>query len=275
MESNLAADRFRFQSRPDRFPGTFASGLRSATTRGLIDLEETMQSTKFGLLAAVAAAALVAGTALAQEKSMGGQGPSAPSNSELQSGAKSEKTEKKATQSPATQGSGSTAQSPQAPGGTQVQSGSEAPRGQAQDKEMTKSSGKDTQSPRGQAQDMKSKDVQQRPSQTQGTQQRPGQAQDSKTTDNKASVQLNQEQRTKISSTIKQSNVNLRKVSRSEVNFTINVGAVVPRTVNLVALPAPIIAVVPQYRGYLYIVVDDQLLIIHPQTYEIVAVIAV
>jgi len=36
---------------------------------------------------------------------------------------------------------------------------------------------------------------------------------------------------------------------------------------------APIVAIVPQFRGYLYIIVDDQLLIIHPTTYEIVAVL--
>jgi hypothetical protein len=86
-------------------------------------------------------------------------------------------------------------------------------------------------------------------------------------------VQINEQQRTKISQTIKQQNVNLRRVSRSDVSFTINVGAVVPRSVNLVVLPAPLIAIVPQFRGYLYIVVDNQLLIIHPQTYEIVAVL--
>jgi hypothetical protein len=48
---------------------------------------------------------------------------------------------------------------------------------------------------------------------------------------------------------------------------------VVPRTVELAPLPAPILAVVPAYRGYLYIVVGDDLLIVHPRTYEIVAVI--
>ena len=85
-------------------------------------------------------------------------------------------------------------------------------------------------------------------------------------------AQLSETQRTQISTTIsKQSN--LRRVERNSVNFTINVGAVVPRTVNLVALPAPIVAVVPAYRGYLYIVVGDDLLIVHPRTYEIVAVI--
>jgi hypothetical protein len=89
---------------------------------------------------------------------------------------------------------------------------------------------------------------------------------------NEKPAQLTEQDRTKISTTIsKQSN--LRRVERTKINFTINVGAVVPRTVNLAPLPAPILAVVPAYRGYLYIVVGDDLLIVHPRTYEIVAVI--
>jgi hypothetical protein len=86
-------------------------------------------------------------------------------------------------------------------------------------------------------------------------------------------VQLSSEQRTKISTTLQQKDVNLKRVERTSINFNINVGAVVPRTIGLVPLPAPIIAVVPAFRGYLYIVVGDDLLIIHPRTYEIVAVI--
>jgi len=85
-------------------------------------------------------------------------------------------------------------------------------------------------------------------------------------------AQLSEQQRTQISTTIsKQSN--LRRVERNSINFTINVGAVVPRTVNLAPLPGPILTLVPAYRGYLYIVVGNDLLIVHPRTYEIVAVI--
>jgi hypothetical protein len=85
-------------------------------------------------------------------------------------------------------------------------------------------------------------------------------------------TQLSEQQRTQISTTIsKQSN--LRRVERNSINFTINVGAVVPRTVNLAPLPGPILTLVPAYRGYLYILVGNDLLIVHPRTYEIVAVI--
>jgi hypothetical protein len=67
--------------------------------------------------------------------------------------------------------------------------------------------------------------------------------------------------------------VNLRRVERTRINFNITVGAVIPRSFELYPLPAPIVAVVPAYRGFLYIVVGDDLLIVHPTTYEIVAVI--
>jgi hypothetical protein len=114
---------------------------------------------------------------------------------------------------------------------------------------------------------------------------RPGQAQqpsgdakkqqstESKPGSTEKAAQLSSEQRTKISSTIKSKDVNLKRVERTNINFNINVGTVVPRTIGLVPLPAPIVAVVPAYRGYLYIVVGDDLLIVHPSTYEIVAVI--
>jgi hypothetical protein len=220
-------------------------------------LEETMKLTKHGLLAAVAATALVAGAgAFAQ------QSPSAPSGSGIQSGSQMEKQENKAPgaaqtqQKPEPRGQAQDmkpGQAQQAPSGSQLQSGSEGTRGGQKAGEAKK----DMQ-PGGSkaAQDTKPGDSKA--------------AQDSKS-DSK-SVQINSEQRTKISQTIKQQS-NLKRVSRSEVNFTINVGTVVPRTVGLVVLPAPIVAIVPQFRGYLYIVVDDQLLIVHPSTYEIVMVL--
>ena len=231
-----------------------------------------MKLTKHGLLAAVAATALVAGAgAFAQ------QSPSAPSGSEIQSGAKADaKAEKKTTTQAPMKDSGATAQ-----GGAKVEGKTEA---QAPGTQTQKPDAK--KEPRGQVQqqqqDMKPGQAQQKPGAKEpGQAQQPGQAQpgakqeSGAKTDAKAdakSVELNSEQRTKVSQTIKQQ-TNLKRVSRTEVNFTINVGTVVPRTVGFVVLPAPIIAIVPQFRGYLYVVVDDQLLIIHPTTYEIVMIL--
>jgi hypothetical protein len=233
-----------------------------------------MKSMKHGLLAAVATTALVVGAgAFAQS-------PSAPSNSELQSGenadAKAEKNKVDA-KADAKADTMTNAQTPMKDSGASAQGGTKV-----EGKAQVQDSKQDSQ-PRGQAQETK------QPSQTQRDAQpgsKPSQAQDSKKTDSKTSVQtesktsgssgsvqLDEQQRSKISMTLKQKDVNVRRVSRSEINFTINVGAAVPRTVTLYPLPAPIVAVVPAYRGYLYIVVDDQMLIIHPRTYEIVAVI--
>jgi hypothetical protein len=84
-----------------------------------------------------------------------------------------------------------------------------------------------------------------------------------------AGASLTTEQRTKIKTTIKQTNV--RPVTN--VNFTISVGAVVPRTVELHPLPPAIIEIYPAWRGYRFVLVGDEIVIIEPSTYRIVAVI--
>jgi hypothetical protein len=85
-------------------------------------------------------------------------------------------------------------------------------------------------------------------------------------------AQLSETQRTQIGTTVRKER-NLRRVERSSINFTINVGTAVPRSMNLAPLPGSVLTLVPAYRGYLYIVVGDDLLIVHPRTYEIVAII--
>ena len=61
----------------------------------------------------------------------------------------------------------------------------------------------------------------------------------------------------------------------TNVNFSINVGTRVPRSVRLAVLPASVIAIVPEYRSYRYLIVDDRVCIVDPGTYEIVDVIEV
>jgi hypothetical protein len=80
---------------------------------------------------------------------------------------------------------------------------------------------------------------------------------------------LTSEQRSKVSTTIRQSNV--KKVTN--VNFNVSVGTVVPRGVTLHALPTTVIEVYPQWRGYQFVLVEDEILIIEPGTNRIVAVI--
>jgi hypothetical protein len=61
----------------------------------------------------------------------------------------------------------------------------------------------------------------------------------------------------------------------TNVTVLVNVGTRLPKSVRLVALPASIIGIVPEYRSYRYVVVNDQVCIVEPTTYEIVEIIAV
>ena len=82
-------------------------------------------------------------------------------------------------------------------------------------------------------------------------------------------VQLSTEQRGKIRTTIVD-----QKVERvTNVNFSISVGERIPRTVHYYPLPASVFVIVPEYEGYDYILVGDEILIIDPRTLEIVAVL--
>jgi Protein of unknown function (DUF1236) len=85
-------------------------------------------------------------------------------------------------------------------------------------------------------------------------------------------VQLSEQQRTNVGQTLTREK-QLNRVTN--VNFSINVGTRVPRSVRLVALPASVIALVPAYRSYQYFAVDDRICIVDPATYEIVEVITI
>ncbi len=63
-------------------------------------------------------------------------------------------------------------------------------------------------------------------------------------------------------------------VSRLDsVNFALSVGTAIPRSVRLHRLPPAIVELVPDYEGYDFILVRDDIVIIDPDTYEIVDVI--
>jgi hypothetical protein len=83
------------------------------------------------------------------------------------------------------------------------------------------------------------------------------------------SVQLSSEQRTKIHASLAS-----HKVERiTNVNFTVKVGSRVPHTVRFYPLPIEIVDIVPEYQGYEYVLVGDEILIIDPDTLEIVAIL--
>lgn len=85
-------------------------------------------------------------------------------------------------------------------------------------------------------------------------------------------VQISEQQRTNVHQTIlKDSSVN----RVTNVTFSINVGTRVPRDFRLAVLPASVITIVPEYRNYRYFVVQDEICIVDPNTYEIVEVVTV
>ena len=82
-------------------------------------------------------------------------------------------------------------------------------------------------------------------------------------------VNLNKQQETKISASI--SHLNVRPLT--SVNFSLNVGTVVPRDVQLSTLPPDVVEIVPQYRGYSFALVKDEIVVVDPATYKIVTVL--
>ena len=85
-------------------------------------------------------------------------------------------------------------------------------------------------------------------------------------------VQLDVSQRTQMRQLILKDSSAPRVAN---VNFSISVGTKVPRDrVQLRPLSTQIIEIVPAYRGYLYFLVGNDIIIVEPSTYEIVAVIS-
>jgi hypothetical protein len=84
-----------------------------------------------------------------------------------------------------------------------------------------------------------------------------------------AGGKLSGEQRTKITGVIRGTHV----APVANVNFSISVGTRVPRDVEFHPLPAEVITYYPEWRGYEFILVNGQILVIDPATFEIVAVL--
>jgi hypothetical protein len=81
-------------------------------------------------------------------------------------------------------------------------------------------------------------------------------------------VQFSERERTTIQESIRR-----EKVERTNINVNISIGATIPRSVRLHALPAAIVGINPAYRSYRYVVVHDEIVIINPQTYRVVEVL--
>lgn len=82
-------------------------------------------------------------------------------------------------------------------------------------------------------------------------------------------AKLSTEQRTKITSVIREQRV----APVNNVNFSISVGTRVPREVSFHPLPASVVTIYPEWRGYEFFLVRDQIVVVNPRTLEIVAIL--
>ena len=84
-----------------------------------------------------------------------------------------------------------------------------------------------------------------------------------------AGAKLSTEQRTKITTVIRGQHV----APLSNVNFAITVGTRIPRDVTFHPLPTEIVTIYPDWRGYEFILVNGQIIVVDPRSFEIVAII--
>lgn len=82
------------------------------------------------------------------------------------------------------------------------------------------------------------------------------------------SAKLSTEQRTKITTILKQ-----QKVEPAHLKVSVRVGTRVPESVHFYPLPVEVVDIYPEWRGYDYILVGDEIVVIDPRTHEIVAIL--
>ncbi|HEY6024561.1 MAG TPA: DUF1236 domain-containing protein [Pseudolabrys sp.] len=229
---------------------------------------------KAKLLSTVAAALLLsAGAASAQgmSKENPQQAPAAQQNAPAEKVAPSMKAGEHKT--PQTTGQATPdAKSPDAKSGKAPQTTGQAPKSDADDKAQTKSMDKDK-SGAGTGSNARSKSEQTGPNGATSKSSETTTEQNRATTTTgqgaaAGSAKLTTEQRTKITSIIRQ-----HKVEPAHLNVSVSVGTRIPESVHVYPLPVEVIAVYPEWRGYDYILVGDQIVIINPRTHEIVAIV--
>jgi len=86
-----------------------------------------------------------------------------------------------------------------------------------------------------------------------------------------ASTKVTNQQRTQVADRLR-SDRDLKR-ARSDINIRVDVGERLPERVRPRPLPSDIVDIVPEYRGYDYTVVHDEIAIVNPDTREIVDVI--
>jgi hypothetical protein len=215
-------------------------------------------------LMSVAAAALIAGTGLANAQgTMSREAPSSGAAPTQQSAPPSDRGSAAAPMNRDASQSGAPAEAPKA----------------AQSKDMDRDGGKnqraqdDMKAPKGEksAQDNNMKGEKAGAGKDMNRAEDRNNAAKSTTTTGQAGAgaKLSTEQRTKITTVIKSQNVR----PATNVNFSISVGTRVPRNVGFHPLPVEIVTIYPEWRGYEFFLVNNQIIVVNPRTLEIVDVI--
>jgi hypothetical protein len=151
-------------------------------------------------------------------------------------------------------------------------------KGKADTKADQGTKAKDAQKQDAQKQDDKSRNAQSKPdsnksgTSAQGDTKSSTTAQGSDKNAGGAKANLTVEQKTKIRETVIKSS-NAPRVTN--VNFSISVGTVIPRTVRFAPLPPVLVEFYPSWRGYDYVIVEERIVIIEPSSFKIVAVLDV
>jgi hypothetical protein len=252
----------------------------------------------------IGTAALLAGVALASAQNMPGGGREAPAQNQgaqgAQGGAAGDRQSPSPQSRPTQRGQdkqGQAQQGSQGQRGQKDQTTGQAPQGQSDQPKDQKAQGRDSQKDKAQTQQrgqrdrdqttgQSPRDQSQSPAQTQrdqsptqqgqppqrqqGQQGQPSQGQ-AQRGQSGGSVTLTTEQRTKIRETVL---VGGNAPRASNVNFSLNVGTSVPTSVRVVEVPPTLIEIYPEWRGHLYFVVGDEIIIVD-RNHRIIAVIEV
>lgn len=83
---------------------------------------------------------------------------------------------------------------------------------------------------------------------------------------------VTEEQRTRVKSVF----IQHRVAPARGLDVSVNVGVALPRSVHLYPVPEDIVLIVPEYRGYEYILLEDnRVAIVDPDTFEVVDIIVI
>jgi hypothetical protein len=236
-----------------------------------------MNAMRHTLLATVAATALIAGAGLASAQGPG-ENREAPGAATHEPKAPGGKTDQQPNSVPQQKSPAPNAQAPMKPGPTAQAPAKEtpAPAAQAPMKEkpaptaqapMKEKPAESAQAPAAVKPQAAEHGGNAQTSEPPNSRMAPGTARDE--TKSGPPAALSSEQHAKIRDTLR-----IEKSERlASVPFSTKVGEAIPGTVHLYVLPVSIMEYAPQYRGYEYILVGNEILIVDPRTLRIVAVI--